>query len=571
MTIPNQPPSYSIKPAILSHYAHEMGKTVSVSVQKVNERIQFVISEIFRLIAHYAANCRDFILNIMWPYEPSDEDELGLFSKILDEGLRQASEKRPAPIEPQETPIAPVPLMVSTPLTGAYLATSYGAIPFQLTQVAGNSDSGFTATVITAQITQSIVLSFFRNSLNRKFLQDYQLESQLDPIDQCLYQGGVIATAKGLDLLTFGTIHRPLQFATAAITIFPPVQQAAFRLPFVHNISQQVHRRANQARDFAKGAIRPWIKGFMIRQARARLVPLIQKMERKGREKLAEKEEENLGFSISNFFLDGRMGDVTRTIVEHHLGEHMQNAIVKAADEASDVMAGMVVDKTVAAVKNTIELYFFNQALSATYQRSPILAGISLIAGGGPQQSVRELALRISGVAVMIMTGSTFLPLAVIYTPNVVDYCMTLRKRQIKRKGWESDPAVDVVKKALTTLARWTILYFSAPQEAFWDESSRGEEIKVSSPKVEEIVDEPTSTTQFKDQQNDANEPTPNQTSNGKAKKPKRAFKPLIQPNFSKRGLYPFSGNRLPTIPEFASAFKKGMEKNMNISSDVNV
>lgn len=126
-------------------------------------------------------------------------------------------------------------------------------------------------------------------------------------------------------------------------------------------------------------------------------------------------------------------------------------------DDLTDILAETIVDNTALTVKSSVEFYFLNNALSMTLMTNPLLAAVMVIAAGGPKQTVGELGLRVSGVAVMLFTGLTFWPMALIKALDVVNYGLALRGWHLKRLGILKDPVVEVIK---TTIENSPIITF---------------------------------------------------------------------------------------------------------------
>lgn len=167
----------------------------------------------------------------------------------------------------------------------------------------------------------------------------------------------------------------------------------------------------------------------------------------------------------------------------------------KALTAMSDTLADQMINQVVGTTKRYVHVYFTNRALLSVYQSHPILAAIGVVAGGGSKQTVRELALRVVGAAALYSTGSGFLSMAIVHGPYIIEYCVRIRGKYIKKAGIQHDPASEMLQRTMEKVYQQfnrAVAYLTGPSQPKTQDDKKDEEqtqpVLVNFNQVEDIT-----------------------------------------------------------------------------------
>jgi hypothetical protein len=398
-----------------------------------------------------------FVADLIWPYQKKEETtedrKNSIFGAILQRGLKLSQESALSISPPVNTSPS---LQISAPITAMMCVINHGIIPYQLAQ--NYSNQSLVTTVRTAVFTQNLMISCCNNALDKETLKKYDLIPEGDSLDHYLFQGTIILVSKGINLLTPGNTHQSLHFAIALLGTFPPLQNAAKRSYWGNQVSQKSHQLIDHSRQLAKKPLVFVFKKAIRSYLQHSGVSLVNKYSNTVKNEIKYLLPETSSLS---YLFGGRLESIAQEMVDHHISNPIIEKIPALIDKVADTLAGVAIDQAVLYTRRSFEVYFCNQALSLALKTHPVLASMTLIAEGGIKQNLRELLLRVSGVGVMLLTGSTFWPMLIIHVPQMVDYTVTLRGNYLKKQGVIQDPIIEVIKKFM--IMSFTVL---PPQQA---------------------------------------------------------------------------------------------------------
>jgi len=461
---------------------YSVNNTINVinrSILSATDKIKSLACLAFEQMKQIAYNC----LDLVWPYkaipidtlkekEVEDQFNESALSSWVAQTIYKGSELalNPPPEEKKKLSITALPVSISDEITtvfqGAMIAAPvYVASQWTLHGTNGNFLQTQAALNFTAMVLQFTAFPLFNGCLNLKTLHDKGMFRKGDPIDQFAYTSGLMLTATAINMLTGGVFQKPLHVISTVIGNVPPIESAIMKLPLSRKISAIAHSMVNvgeklldEAKEIAKKPIKFFIKPYIVKMIRNKMIPKI--------DTFAKENEENLKVTVSdhfknNFdvelpeFLSTRIGSLVSTLVEHHITEPAQKTaeqsiattINKTTDLVADLFVGIQIKAIKMAVTEAIRYKFLSTTLTLTSTSLPLLGVATLIVNGGPQQSLGELSLRVAGATIFLFTGSTFLPLALVHAPYLIHYFITLRGRHIRKQGLLHDPIVDIFKR----------------------------------------------------------------------------------------------------------------------------
>ena len=463
--------SPEISAAKVLHYSQAKH---SLPVRTV-ESLTKLVKEIFNELAQFLNKIRDFIINLVTsPKVIKKTEELGPVTKTVDVFLARLGpqgESKPSSIvkkEPEQE------IVVSEPIKALAAAYNYAVMPFHMMQLGGGGN-------IASAI---IAASHYHHDVDSK-----GMKTNLDTVDRCLYAGGVYFAAQALNRITLEMMPAQIQAFAAIISTTPLLQQKVSQYPIFQDISEIVHEAMKDARQAAIDGLEPHVKSFLANQSRTVVAPMLRKSivpfvnhyEGQMDKALVTAENNNLGFSPSRWILKGRVGSIIQSKLDQAIAVPAEKCFNDSLNQAARKVSTMIVDYSVLGVKTGVVLVASQRALGTTFAEHPVLTSVSMIAAGGPQQSLSELAVRVTAVAVLAYTGNTTLALAVIYTPkvidgvnNAIDYWYSLAGIEgVKDRKWYQQPAADAItdkvkaayKKVSAYMPNRKVLQFKPAEE----------------------------------------------------------------------------------------------------------
>ncbi len=404
-------------------------------VLEVSLRVQKTALAIFESLKPYLARPFEILSDIFWPYETiveAEPDNRSFVERIFGNALNYAENQEMNKLEIAE--VQPdMETYITAPVTALSLFLNYAFIPYCAVQ---NSTNSFLETAVTTNQAQDFLNYNLSRGLNHNFLKDNELIRVGDAIDQSVYQGLTLITAKSIDLITLGKVHGPLHFTVALVAGLPPVQKYVLSLEPVQELNKFTHEKLNDLRETVKKPIAKKFKEMLIKKSKEYVVPTLNYAATGIKDAC---ELENIGI------FDNFIGKMIGTVIEEKVEESLSIQVNKALDKTANRAADFVIDSSVGLGKKVFKVYCLNKMLVASATKVPVLGAVSLVLDGGRKQTLRELSLRVAGSAIYYFTGSTFYPLLIIQIPAMVDTMMGLRKRHIKKIGLAQDPAIEVL------------------------------------------------------------------------------------------------------------------------------
>jgi hypothetical protein len=427
-----------------------------------SEGIDLIIATAKRAFDNLGVTLNTFVLsikNFIWPLREMTEEEKAKRPKtILGRAVALAIEGTPPRSNPGIAQIAPFIQVANIGYT-AGLSWQLATLP---------ENRGLIGVTLNANRIQTLLRGCFYKALDKEFLKRHHFNFLMDPLDRSLYDIFVVSVCSTVQ--SIGAASQPLYFTAALLGTLPPVQHAVMNSRLGKNVRCQVRSMAKKPLVFG---IKWLIKSDRFKNF---ALSLADDLGNRGGLLIQEKFSPEFSAEFSPEFSSHQMNSpnqlnqltviemvhkiatspLGRALTDEHLVEPMADAISTVIDQAADGVAEMVVNKTVSMARQSFELYFVNKALIQTLINGhPLLAGLGLLANGGSNQSLQELVLRVSGAAVMISTGSTFLPMVIIHAPPLIEYAARIRGRHLANQGILQDPAIEVIKNSTATLFQW--------------------------------------------------------------------------------------------------------------------
>lgn len=457
--------------------AFDYTKAVGIATSNaLHAKIQTLAQKVFALIESVFLRAKDALIDLFCPYElatnqPIGEDELGIntVTTTIRNGLDQSL------TIPDNTDVQEKCVALGNVPTYTYMMISHVIMPTLVGWQ--NFDQGAISSFITASNVQQKLHTNFERALNTDLLKTYQLDPAIDEtgfldrlayhvgfsgetspdenwtgLERNLYQAGLLGTGSVLSKLTSASVDQPLYTALTVLATLPPVQKKVMEHRFIKPINQTIINGARALRECAKKPIVFFLKRKTI-QGYVKLLGFLELGNAPRQDTSTNHvQPENEGSRAPQTWQDRAMETglaigtrLGKNFIKKEVCKRTEKGIARVTDYVTDAIAGEIVDQSVNLVKGTAQFYYFNKMLSTTLQSSPLLGSVVLISSAGINPTQQQLALRITGAVVMVLTGSTLLPLAIVYAPPTIDYLVWLHGDYTKKPGWYDTSVLDTV------------------------------------------------------------------------------------------------------------------------------
>lgn len=423
--------------------------------QKVSEPALIILGkmgELFVKIATYLLNLyAKKVCGLEIREQPQDSlSGIPLVDQSISNQLAdRAIEIQQAGPEVQQSKV-PLPLFYY-PSQTALVAVGGAVIPYHSATLMPSQSFGTTA--LTAQFAYRTVYGNLNQFMDPEFVQKWHLAPQpLHKVEGILYNTGMVTAAGAINYLASGRLTSPLHFAVA-VAMFPPVQHAVVNTRGFRQLSSFSHQVLDLARERAVTLITPVVEPFVHRGIDALVRKGGTAVENKLKEWVGPIEvpgSENPGIlergarAAGGFLLQG----IENVVVEEGgkvLAEVKKRTTRGVACHIVDTMA----EKSILAGLEIAKIATVNNAALALYAINPLAGAVGYVLGDGINLTVSQLALRVTGAAIFVFTGSALAATVIVYGPGLVRYGLTIcgkyKRKKVQEKDILDEPAVQAL------------------------------------------------------------------------------------------------------------------------------